>query len=226
MKKISLGILTVLWSVCSCAQVPAKPNTAQGKNVPNGNIEKFDVKKFNRGQSGGDYLYKDKAGNEVQMSGDAGSDYVSTIKLAKPSLFTSYKVYDGKTLIIKEKGTLLYNVPVGSWIYYNTDGSVNKQVDEDKKFGRFGPAQLSTFLQKEKLVNLKTGAGREYLQTVNFGTEKLDPKVRHSWGAPDKGQWSVIYTKSTPLIDHTYIIDSQTGRLVSHKNLKGEELVR
>lgn len=229
MKKISLAIITILLAL-SCngqASQPGKINTVKnGSKVSVNQIEKFDIKKFNQGQKNGIYDYKDKNGNEVEEFGTPGSEYVYTAKLAKPSLFTSYKVYDGKTLIIKTKGTHLGNVAIGKWTYYNTDGSIAKQVDEDNKFGKFGTAQLLDFLQKQKLVNLKTGAGREYLWNVSFGTEKLDAKSKSLPGSLDKGQWSIMYTKSMPFIDHTFIIDSQTGRLISHKNLKGDELVK
>lgn len=219
MKKILIVITFV------CCNTLIHGQTSPGKIAVN-QIEKFDIAKFNKGQKGGFYEYKDKYGNEVQESGAQASEYVYKAKLAKSLLFTTYKVYDSKTLIIQTKGTYLDHVAIGKWIYYNRDGSIAKQVDEDKKFGKFGAAQLLNFLQKQKLVNLKTGAGREYLISVDFGTEKLDPKSKHSWGSPDKGQWSVTYTKSMPFIDHTFIIDSQTGRLISHKNLKGDELVQ
>lgn len=228
MKKINLAVAAFLLSVfCCCGQnkVPAQATAVQKQPPANNLVEKFDITEYNRGKVNGDYNHTDKNGNEVQEFGDRNSQFYTRVKLAKPSFYTSYKVYNGKTLIIKEKGTFLDNTPIGQWTYYNTDGSVAKQVDEDKKFGKFGPMQLLEYLQKEKLIDLKTGAGRQYIINISYGIQKKDSKDT-SWGVPDKGQWSVTYTKSTPQIDHTYIIDSQTGKLISHKNIKGEELVK
>lgn len=123
---------------------------------------------------------------------------------------------------------MTHGVMTGLWTFYSENGRLEKEIDENAKFGPFGPDQLLLFLEKENLINLKTGEGLKYLN-IGFGSEQI-PNVtemrKTQPGLPDKWEWSVSYCKSVPACDHTYLIDSWNGKVISHRNIKGVELVK
>lgn len=85
-------------------------------------------------------------------------------------------------------------IKVGKWIYFDEMGKILKVVDEDSKFGKFGYQELLAFLNREGLVNIKTGKNRDKVKaffeksehgnktwTVEVITEFLADNYSRGW---------------------------------------------
>lgn len=173
--------------------------------------EVFDTGKYLANvDSTGWYAYTTQNGDSIRETAFEDGYYTTTILKASP-LYELHKEYD-TTGLLRSKGTILVNGPkTGLWQYFDEQGKLLKEDNEDKKFGKSGADQLLAALEKEHLINIQTGKGKAYILSI-------------SYEAGDTGRWKVLYSKTLPVIEHTYIFDGATGRLISHTNAKGIEL--
>jgi hypothetical protein len=72
---------------------------------------------------------------------------------------------------IQATGKLLgRNLAIGIWRYYNEEGKLIKEEDEDAKFGKVKIGQILKFIEKEGWIDLSTGKGREEIvYTTDLG---------------------------------------------------------
>ncbi|TRX36178.1 hypothetical protein FNW52_09130 [Flavobacterium sp. ZT3R18] len=137
----------------------------------------------------------------------------------KPAFYTVNKVYY-RGGIIKEKGKYFGKFDLGStpikigvWTYFDEQGKVIREEDEDKKFGNFGYNELLTFLDQEKVINLRTGKNRENFSAFINYTELKGRKI-----------WHVkVYTDKTWYKGVRYLLDFNTGALLMKYSIIGWE---
>jgi hypothetical protein len=129
----------------------------------------------------------------------------------KPAFYTIYKSYYKSNDGIKEKGKYFgecglgyTTIKIGIWTYFDEQGKVINEVDEDKKFGAFGYNELLTFLDQEKVINLRTGKNRENL---HISIRNLPLKERKVWSITS-------YTDSTESKGVKYYLDFTTGEIL------------
>lgn len=192
-------------------------------------MDSFNIKNYITNQNeDGYYIYKNKDGDSIIEIGSTANGFTRTIIEKNNPAYEIYKEYYGNGHL-KLSGTQILNgVMIGNWRFYDEKGQLTSELNEDNKFGKFGPLQVLKFLENERLINLKTGEGFQYLN-ISFGTQKI-PDIhearKNNVGLPDKGEWSISFCKSVPACDHIYIIDGEDGKVISHKNIKGEEMIK
>ncbi|TRX36180.1 hypothetical protein FNW52_09140 [Flavobacterium sp. ZT3R18] len=138
----------------------------------------------------------------------------------KPAFYTIYKSYYKSNDGIKAKGKYFGKcdpgstiMKIGIWTYFDEQGKVIREEDEDKKFGAFGYNELLTFLDQEKVINLRTGKNRENFSAFINDTELKGRKI-----------WHVkVYTDKTRYKGVRYLLDFNTGALLMKFSIKGWE---
>jgi len=163
-------------------------------------IEKFNFEDYNRRMENNPmgFTYVENDGTHIVLGGPPGPSIRETPPL--PKFYQIYKeYYDNGN--IKKKGKMLGGEEIGTWEYYDISG--NKTIEEkDNKFGKFSYNDVYKFLEKEGLINLATGEGRE---NVNLSFESsiiLDLKT-----------WTVSTAKNGYY--YKFILNSDTGKIVS-----------
>ncbi|OXA91643.1 hypothetical protein [Flavobacterium hercynium] len=224
MKKILLLIITLL--SCSCKtgliQNDLKNNFFERFPIESWNTEFVDFKTSDRSQY---YIYK---GLEFYPTGSA-QYWEIYVYPQKDQFYTVVYQYDKKSYKIRRKGKVFGWDPytetfkIGIWYEYNEQGKLIKEIDEDKKFGKFSYNELLQFLDKEKLISLKKGLKDD----VNRRNKMVGSF--YSSETSDKKLWSVYvhtglsYTIETPdnQIGETrtqpgkrYFIDGNTGEVI------------
>ncbi|TRX36174.1 hypothetical protein FNW52_09110 [Flavobacterium sp. ZT3R18] len=155
----------------------------------------------------------------------------------KPAFYTIYKLYYKNSGIIKEKGKYFGEcdpgstiMKIGIWTYFDEQGKVIREEDEDKKFGAFGYNEVLAFLDHEGQINLRNGKNREKLEIYYDFSKNSSEKL-----------WKVVVEKgkpySVPNLDgmdgermeqkvKTYYLDGNTGEIIARKDLiKYKEII-
>lgn len=158
----------------------------------------------------------------------------------KHQFYTIYNEYYKNTFNLKQRGKIFGNghdcciingivrtLKIGIWYEYDEQGKLIKQIDEDKKFGKFGYNELLKFLNKEKQINLHKGVDRDRSGDVDF-------EITFSYSEQSKKKLWLVNSKitSTQIISsqdgevraykrNTYYIDGNTGRVL--KNFQVEK---
>jgi hypothetical protein len=135
----------------------------------------------------------------------------------KPAFYTINKMYYESSGIIKAKGKYFGEchpgstiMKIGIWTYFDEQGKLIREEDEDKKFGTFGYNELLTFLDQEKVINLRTGKNRENFSAFIDDTVLKGKKI-----------WLVeVYTDKTRYKGVQYLLDFYTGALLMKFNIK------
>lgn len=188
-------------------------------------MKNFDIAQFNKNKNQeGSYTYKDSSGNEIKEEGDSESGYTQYSKLSNELFYVEYKEYytSGKIKVIGK--ILLDNtavgVPVDRWQNFDENGNIIKEVDENKKFGKFGPKELLMFLESKKIINLRTGEGwylKDKRNSFTISYDEVDKiwEVRSTEGAMVKAEKSP--TGQALKASYYYLIDSNTGNVKEEK---------
>lgn len=143
---------------------------------------------------------------EIQIKGNKINGFVELQIPPKPAFFKIYKeYYPNGDLKIKGKRMGTGATMVGEWEYYDENGQLAAQKNEDEKFGKFGHNELLLFLAQQGHINLETGENRE---KADFGYNS------------ETKQWEVYVTSLLFWITE-YIIDGETGEVISKKEYQG-----
>ncbi|HEX8577518.1 MAG TPA: hypothetical protein VF677_14610 [Flavobacterium sp.] len=105
-----------------------------------------------------------------------------------PYFYLSYKEFykhENSKSTIKEKGKYFGDIDLGSnagvkigyWYYFDEKGKLIKEIDEDKKFGKFGYNEVLKFLDDKKDINLHTGEGRDKVNIQFYYSDKSAKKL-------------------------------------------------
>ena len=230
MRKIFLLII-VLGLLQNCKSQIITEELKTGKTM----FETFDYDKFEKenekykdpNRSSGIYVFE--RGREVWAS---WSDIYEIPVF--PYFYLSYKEFyehPNQPSTIKEKGKYFGDIDLGSnagvkighWYYFDEKGKLIKEVDEDKKFGRFGYNEVLKFLDEKKDINLNTGEGRDKIKIDFYNSDKSNKKlwkiivnIGEQYGVTnlpgDKGMRYAQDVKS-------YYLDGDTGEIIKGKKL-------
>ena len=222
----NLIIISHLLILFSCNGQNSK-NDSVLENKTNGkmNTQKFDIDRFNKNKNQEDtYIFKDNMGNEVKEEGNFESGYIETRKLSNKLFYVENKEYYSSGQIKIIGTTLLDNtavgVPIGIWEYFDINGNLEKKIDENKKFGKFGSNELLQFLESKKIINLKTGEGWYLKDNRNSFTVSFD-EVDKTWEVISS-EGSIVRAEKSPTgqalkVKYYYLIDSNTGKIKEEK---------
>ncbi|MDH7464177.1 hypothetical protein QEG73_22965 [Chitinophagaceae bacterium 26-R-25] len=183
-------------------------------------IEKFDFEEYNKRKSAL-HRVKGSDGTIVKMDFDneSGGDYYITPP--QPSFITIRKIFY-KNGVIEMKGKQIGTyVDIGIWQYFNENGKLIKEEDEDKKFGKIKPDDILRFMEKENYINLSTGAGRfdKYeRETFTLGFRQASDSVIVGAGN-NASKWyiSILPIQENRFMETDYEINGETGEVISKK---------
>ncbi len=152
---------------------------------------------------GANGFYKLKTGGA--FSPNEGKDYYSYYVIPPiPYYFSYYYRYfeNGNLQFSGKIGGFKSGIAIGKWKYYDETGKVT-EVDEDKKFGLWDFNQVLAVLDKDDVINLKTGKNREF-EKLQFFFDK------------DKKEWKVkVFKKNISVLVEEYweyLFDGNTGK--------------
>jgi hypothetical protein len=190
-------------------------------------IEKFDFDIYEKTHKGSDkyiltngntifsmVFFKDKVGFQRE-------------RLPAPSFLTIYKEFYPNGYLKRKETHIGEYVKVGISRYYDEQGNLIKEADENQKFGKIKPQQMLEFLQEKGYVNLKTGEGRidkegHSVFNLRFGEQNKEK------------YWIITIVKGIPNTDPRnfpefgeppaylplhYVMDGETGEVT----IEGEE---
>ncbi|QYS89799.1 hypothetical protein [Flavobacterium davisii] len=125
---------------------------------------------------------------------------------------------------LKRKETYIgENVKIGISEYYDEDGTLDKKINEDEKFGKIKYTDCLAFLEKKGYIDLKTGKGREDKDgRPLFEFYFNDEEGHKSWvisiikGKPNN---AIPTSLGEPLdaLPLDFIMDGETGKVTEEK---------
>jgi len=129
---------------------------------------------------------------------------------------------------LKSKGKIVGQyLSIGIWQYYDEQGHLTKEVDEDRKFGRIKLNDILKFIDKEGHINLSTGEGREYAVieedksgTIYYGNFSLALNEENSY-------WNIVIvpTRKNEFHRTTYHMDKDSGKIL-YKNVEQVKYIK
>lgn len=128
--------------------------------------EKFDVEAYEKRKEAdpwyGNIINLDDGTKIIQsghgsLRGGAGE----LITPPKPVFYKIKKRYHRTTNTIEFKGKVLGDMFIDIWQYFDEQGKLVKEVNENAKFGKHHYNDALQFLEKEGWITIKTGEGRE-----------------------------------------------------------------
>ena len=204
-------------------------------------IEKFDFEIYKKYNDSGDAPYVLPNGNTIYMistpvkEGRFKSYGFQYECLPKPSFYTLFKKFYSNGNLESAEIRLGEHTNVGISKYYNEEGNLIKEVDEDKKFGKIKPQDVLNFLDEKGYINLKTGDGnkekdKNYESTFLLYYEEISPnKYIYTIEIVDAIQLSfdeLDFSGGEPVAFKSkyYEMDAETGavREVSYKEIEKE----
>lgn len=224
-KLFILNFIILLFT--SCNGQTNKTKTSIKKNIM---VEKLDIKQLEReGEktpiTNTDYSYelikRFKDGSSFEISGSVNENgFVKREIPALPSFETVYKEYYKNGILKKKEIYIGENVKIKKSMYYDDEGHLIKEIDEDKKFGKIKYEFILKFLQSKKYINLNDGSGRYdddarpafslkydynkniWYVTIVRGKQNTKPPQKNDIGEP---------TSYFPLM---YTIDGDSGKII------------
>lgn len=247
--KINVLIIILLFISCkndrNVGRIKEKQYTTEQiefLNLKNKDImrEKFDFELYEKESKVSEGHYVKPNGNIVLGIGwrQIGYDYDKSVggyiqeQSSKIPFIRIYKTFyiDG---YIKEKRYILGEyLNIGTSEYYDKYGKLT-QFNEDTKFGKIKPNDVLEFIEKQGIINLKTGEGffighsndAQLSFYISFGKPR-DFKLKNNYyiiGLKNKGKSSEIDTTGgePPVAnDLIYYMDSETGKVFTKEELK------
>ncbi|MDH7464176.1 hypothetical protein QEG73_22960 [Chitinophagaceae bacterium 26-R-25] len=195
-------------------------NTKNNKNDTT-MIERFDFEDYKKRLAEnplGDF-YTEKDGTKVMMA-DGKNPFIR-ITSPPPSFITIMKVFHENGVIEMKGKQIGTHVEIGIWQYFDENGKLIKEEDEDKKFGKIKPDDILRFMEKEKYINLSTGAGRfdkdgwdAFMLSFRPGSDSVIVGAGRN-----ASKWYItIWPKQENRFMRTdYEINGETGEVISKK---------
>jgi len=204
--------------------------------------EKFDFELFEKVKKASGVYVKPNGDMVVSMNWYKGGDasdkflggYIREI-IGKPPYITVLKEFyiDG---YIKEKKTLLGQyLLIGTSEYYDKYGKLT-QVNEENTYGKIKPADVLKFIEKQGVINLKTGKGffvgdplnAELSFNISYGKPR-DTTTENNYyiiGFKYKGgeaETDPSGGEPPSASDLIYYMNSKTGRVYTQKEFLSKE---
>ena len=199
----------------------------QGQQIKNtktldDNFQKFDTAAYYKriehydpfGADPNHLRFKD--GTEIFRSAHTDS-FEEEVHLPKPSFLKILRTFYPSGFI-KMKGYSFGDlnegangVKVGNWYYFNEQGKLTETVNEDQKFGNVDYPKILAILEKDGLINIKTGKNREqvtaFFERNDDGTSVWKLEVITEFHADDHAKvWR-------------YSVDGSTGKILERLRL-------
>ncbi|AND63534.1 hypothetical protein AX766_03495 [Flavobacterium covae] len=219
---LKILLLTLLTSLFACK--------GQNKNKM---IEKLDIKELEKEGTktpinNTEYSYELKKqfndGSSYNLSGSkTEGGYVKKEKLPNPSFLKIYKEFYVNGNLKRKETYIGENVKIGISEYYDEDGTLDKKINEDEKFGKIKYTDCLAFLEKKGYIDLKTGKGREDKDgRPLFEFYFNDEEGHKSWvisiikGKPNN---AIPTGLGEPLdaLPLDFIMDGETGKITEEK---------
>jgi hypothetical protein len=113
----------------------------------------------------------------------------------------------------------------GIWRYYNEEGKLVKEDDEDEKFGKIKLDTILRFIEKEGWINLSTGVGREEIAYTASGRGYIKNGIfsltffkngNCPWQYNDYPLWviRIMPVTETNFYETVYEIHGETGEVL------------
>ncbi|MBF6658698.1 hypothetical protein BZL53_06195 [Flavobacterium columnare] len=147
---LKILLLTLLISLVTCK--------GQTKNTM---VEKFDFEVYKKTEFGWKNYEKPNGFEVFDIGFDKEKGGALRERAPKPYFYVVYKEFFANSNLKKKETYIGENVKIGISEYYDEDGTLNKKVNEDEKFGKIKYTDCLTFLDKKGYIDLKTGKGRE-----------------------------------------------------------------
>lgn len=147
---------------------------------------------------------KEKDGTIVIIEGDKEEGFTE-VRRIKNAYYEIYKEYGPEGIIILSGKFFGDHTPIGIWRYYDKEGNLLEEIDNDKKFGRFGYVEVLNFLIGKNYVENKTYKGLSRID-ISFSEENKT--------------WHIRVNNPGYIIDD-YELDGDNGEIKSHKNFRG-----
>ena len=225
----------IFWIVCILTTLSCQKQNNNLKT--NKMIEKFDFEIEKKIDQNDSKPYVLPNGNIIYMmawsrKNNNGYQYEH---LPKPSFYTLFKKFHSNGNLKSVEMRLGEHTNVGISKYYDEEGNLIKEVDEDKKFGKIKPQNVLNFLDEKGYINLKTGDGnkekdKNYESTFLLYYEEISPnKYIYTIEIVDAIQLSfdeLDFSVGEPVafMSKYYEMDAETGavREVSYKEIEKE----
>ncbi|MET3045514.1 hypothetical protein [Flavobacterium covae] len=147
---LKILLLTLLISLVTCK--------GQTKNTM---VEKFDFEVYKKTEFGWKNYEKPNGFEVFDIGFDKEKGGALRERAPKPYFYVVYKEFFANSNLKKKETYIGENVKIGISEYYDEDGTLDKKVNEDEKFGKIKYTDCLTFLDKKGYIDLKTGKGRE-----------------------------------------------------------------
>ena len=156
--------------------------------------------------------YSEADGTFVKISVEVDGFFVEKIP---PRSFTQNIIVYYKNGILKEEGEFFFcsDVKIGKWRKYDKEGKLIRGENEDKKFEelRIKPKELLRWMESQGWIDLWSGKG----QQSSFSNTPF--RINFSPHGKDHAKWYV--SRVTMSGTEKFVIDAETGKLISHENV-------
>ena len=129
-------------------------------------IEKFNVEAYlkrfenSKGNENPDVLILEDS-TEIRQSLSVKGNANEIITPPKPAFYKIRKGYFESTNTLEYKGKVIGDMKIGIWQYFNEEGELVKEINEDEKLDGHDYHEALKFLENEDWITIKTGQGRE-----------------------------------------------------------------
>ncbi|WP_407480968.1 hypothetical protein [Elizabethkingia meningoseptica] len=231
---VTILLCSIIFTACN-AQTNIVKGYATDKSPVKDSLmfEKFDFDLYQRDYTGyervgnSNYLYgsnlfyKLKKGEGVFYPEGDNNNFYYFIIPNKPAFYGYSYVYykNGNIEIVGKVAGFANPIKIGTWRYYDENGNLTKTINEEEKFGLWGFNKVLDALDKDKVIDLKTGRNRE-AENLRFNFDK------------EKKIWTVkVFRKlKTKIVDeyYEYLFEGNTGKytrnLYERYNLNAAEI--
>lgn len=226
-KKIFFLSLILLLNSCN-GQVKEKKEIKESDIM----IEKLDIKQLKEegiktAITDKDFSYEliktYKDGSYIEITGSVYENgFVKRETPPKPSFKTIYKEYYSNGNLKKKEVFVGENVKIEKSMYYNVDGSLAEEVNEDKKFGKIKYDFILKFLDEKKLINLENGNNRydedrRATFVINYDEVKNIWHITIVKGKPNNEAPSNNIGEPVSYFPIVYTIDGETGKKINEE---------
>ena len=157
-------------------------------------------------------VYTETNGDIIKVSFDKDTYSVVTIR---PTTFMGYTEIYYKNSILKKEGGWLFcsNVKIGIWKEYDEEGNQVQENNENEKFNklRVNPKDLLQWMERQGWIDLRTGKGEQ----TDFSNPPFQISFTHHKGSHAKWYVSRVTKSGT----EDFVIDAETGDIISHENV-------
>ena len=193
-----------------------------------GEVERYD---FEATKNGTDAVIVEQDGWKIEK-GSILEKYGATYNEYAPAKeFYQIQKWFYPSGSMRTKTSFLGDVVIGIYEEYDEAGSLIKEEDEDKKFGKIKPKDIVELLEKEGWFNRETGenkitekevlptTGEFYREIIKYVQIRYVPKQ----ATGEQSYWKIVIEPRFMMWITTYIVDGETGEFTKEKTFEMRE---